>query len=102
MPNAWAVTADMKNPAHYPLAATKANYVGDGVACVLATSEAVARDALELIDVQYEPLPAVVGLIDESETLDERAVRLGLEGNLCRCTGYHNIVKSVLACAQAK
>jgi carbon-monoxide dehydrogenase small subunit len=28
-------------------------------------------------------------------------VRLGLEGNLCRCTGYHNIVKSVLAAAQA-
>jgi carbon-monoxide dehydrogenase small subunit len=27
-------------------------------------------------------------------------VRLGLEGNLCRCTGYHNIVKSVLAAAK--
>jgi carbon-monoxide dehydrogenase small subunit len=27
-------------------------------------------------------------------------VRLGLEGNLCRCTGYHNIVKSVLAAAE--
>jgi aerobic carbon-monoxide dehydrogenase small subunit len=27
-------------------------------------------------------------------------VRLGLEGNLCRCTGYHNIVKSVLYAAQ--
>ena len=29
--------------------------------------------------------------------LDETAVRDGLEGNLCRCTGYHNIVKAVLA-----
>jgi carbon-monoxide dehydrogenase small subunit len=29
----------------------------------------------------------------------EREVRLGLEGNLCRCTGYHNIVQAVLACA---
>ncbi|MFZ9481861.1 MAG: xanthine dehydrogenase family protein molybdopterin-binding subunit, partial [Ilumatobacteraceae bacterium] len=64
MPNAWAVTPDMKNPAHYPLAATKANYVGDGVACVLATSEAIARDALELIEVDYEPLAAVVDLED--------------------------------------
>ena len=30
-------------------------------------------------------------------SLDEAAVREGLEGNLCRCTGYHNIVKAVLA-----
>ncbi|MEY4338588.1 MAG: hypothetical protein RLZ14_438 [Actinomycetota bacterium] len=64
MPSAWAVTPDMKNPAHYPLAVAKACYVGDGVACVLATSEAAARDAVELIDVQYEPLPAVVDLED--------------------------------------
>jgi carbon-monoxide dehydrogenase small subunit len=28
-------------------------------------------------------------------------VRLGLEGNLCRCTGYHNIVRAVLAAAAA-
>jgi len=31
----------------------------------------------------------------------EEIVRHGLEGNLCRCTGYHNIVKSILAGAQA-
>ncbi|MCH9838152.1 xanthine dehydrogenase family protein molybdopterin-binding subunit, partial [bacterium] len=53
MPCAWPVTEDMKNPPHYPLAVDKAAYVGDGVACVLATSEAVARDALEAIDVEY-------------------------------------------------
>jgi carbon-monoxide dehydrogenase small subunit len=45
---------------------------------------------------------AAVGLIEESDSLDERAVRLGLEGNLCRCTGYHNIVKAVLAAAGDK
>ena len=33
--------------------------------------------------------------------LDEQTVRHGLEGNLCRCTGYHNIVKAVLAGAKA-
>jgi carbon-monoxide dehydrogenase large subunit len=64
MPCAWPVTADMKNPAHYPLAVSKACYVGDGVACVLATSEAAARDAVELVNVEYEPLPAVVDLED--------------------------------------
>jgi aerobic carbon-monoxide dehydrogenase large subunit len=62
MPCAWPVTADMKNPAHYPLAVGKACYVGDGVAAVLATSEAAAQDALGSIDVQYEALPAVIDL----------------------------------------
>jgi len=33
-------------------------------------------------------------------SLDEKAVREGLEGNLCRCTGYHNIVQAVLSAAQ--
>lgn len=42
---------------------------------------------------------AAVSLLDENPDPDERAVREGLEGNLCRCTGYHNIVKSVLAAA---
>lgn len=42
---------------------------------------------------------AAVSLLDENPNPSESEVRLGLEGNLCRCTGYHNIVKSVLACA---
>jgi carbon-monoxide dehydrogenase small subunit len=42
---------------------------------------------------------AAVGLLDENPTPTEQEVRLGLEGNLCRCTGYHNIVKAVLHCA---
>ena len=42
---------------------------------------------------------AAVSLLDENATPTEREVREGLEGNLCRCTGYHNIVKAVLQCA---
>ena len=42
---------------------------------------------------------AAVSLIAEQPDLDEAAVREGLEGNLCRCTGYHNIVAAVLAAA---
>jgi aerobic carbon-monoxide dehydrogenase small subunit len=38
---------------------------------------------------------AAVSLIDEHGTLDEEEIRKGLEGNLCRCTGYHNIVKAI-------
>jgi carbon-monoxide dehydrogenase small subunit len=40
---------------------------------------------------------AAVGLLNENPNPTEEEVRFGLEGNLCRCTGYHNIVKSVLA-----
>jgi carbon-monoxide dehydrogenase small subunit len=42
---------------------------------------------------------AAISLLQENPTPTEDDVRLGLEGNLCRCTGYHNIVKSVLAAA---
>jgi aerobic-type carbon monoxide dehydrogenase small subunit (CoxS/CutS family) len=42
---------------------------------------------------------AAVSLLQENPDPDERQVRVGLEGNLCRCTGYHNIVKAVLAAA---
>ncbi len=44
---------------------------------------------------------AAVSLLEENPHPTEREVRLGLEGNLCRCTGYHNIVRSVLAAAEA-
>ncbi|HJZ60915.1 MAG TPA: (2Fe-2S)-binding protein [Miltoncostaeaceae bacterium] len=42
---------------------------------------------------------AAVGLLNEIPSPTEEEVREGLEGNLCRCTGYHNIVKAVLAAA---
>ena len=42
---------------------------------------------------------AAVGLLAENPHPTEAEVREGLEGNLCRCTGYHNIVKAVAACA---
>lgn len=54
----------------YPMAVTKARYVGDPVAAVVATSRYVAEDALDLINVDYEPLPAVV---DAEEALAEGA-----------------------------
>ncbi len=44
---------------------------------------------------------AATGLLKENPKPTEEEVRIGLEGNLCRCTGYHNIVKAVLAASQA-
>ena len=43
---------------------------------------------------------AAIDLVEHGGPLDEAKVREGLEGNICRCTGYHNIVKAVLAAAQ--
>jgi carbon-monoxide dehydrogenase small subunit len=44
---------------------------------------------------------ATVSLIEEGRAADEDSVRSALEGNLCRCTGYHNIVQAVLSAARA-
>jgi carbon-monoxide dehydrogenase small subunit len=43
---------------------------------------------------------AATSLLAENPSPSEHDVREGLEGNLCRCTGYHNIVKAVLAAAE--
>lgn len=43
---------------------------------------------------------AATSLLQEIPDATEAQVREGLEGNLCRCTGYHNIVKSILACSE--
>ena len=42
---------------------------------------------------------AAVSLLDENPNPTEQEVREGIEGNLCRCTGYHNIVKAILGAA---
>jgi aerobic carbon-monoxide dehydrogenase small subunit len=43
---------------------------------------------------------AAVSLLAENPSPGEADVRLGLEGNLCRCTGYHNIVRAILAASK--
>ena len=45
---------------------------------------------------------AAVGLLSENPHPTEDEVRSGLEGNLCRCTGYHNIIRAVLAAAETE
>jgi aerobic carbon-monoxide dehydrogenase small subunit len=44
---------------------------------------------------------AAIGVLAENPDPTDREVREGLEGNLCRCTGYHNIVRAVRTAAQA-
>ncbi|MBM3353689.1 MAG: xanthine dehydrogenase family protein molybdopterin-binding subunit [Betaproteobacteria bacterium] len=64
LPCGWLITdlngQPMKEPPHPSLAQGKVRYVGDQVAIVIAETEAQARDAAELVEVDYEVLPAVV------------------------------------------
>ena len=69
MPCAWPVTEDMKNPPHYPLTDV-ARYQGDGVAVVVAESRAQAKDAAELVEIDWEPLDAIV---DVAKALEDGA-----------------------------
>jgi carbon-monoxide dehydrogenase large subunit len=64
MPCAWAVTEDMKSPTHFPIATDAVHFVGDGVAVVLADTDTIAHDAIEAIDVTYDPREAVTDLTD--------------------------------------
>ena len=43
---------------------------------------------------------SAIELVEKNTNLSEQDIREGLEGNICRCTGYHNIVKSVQDAAQ--
>ena len=43
---------------------------------------------------------SAIELVETNPTLSEQDIRKGLEGNICRCTGYHNIVKAVQTGAQ--
>ncbi len=45
---------------------------------------------------------AAISLLDENPSPNEHEVRIGLEGNLCRCTGYQNIVAAVLSCSGSR
>lgn len=59
LPCGWT-PPDIKMPLHYPVAVEKVRHVGDEVAVVVAENPYVAEDALDLIDVDLEPLPVVV------------------------------------------
>ena len=67
---------------HWPLALERVRYVGESVAAAVADTALAARDAAELIEVEYEPLPAVVSAVD---ALREGSPQLWDEvpGNLC-------------------
>jgi aerobic carbon-monoxide dehydrogenase large subunit len=70
LPCAWPVTEDIKLPPHFPLAVDEARHQGDGVAVVVAETRAHAKDAAELVEVEYVPLPVAV---DVEQALEDGA-----------------------------
>ena len=82
LPMAWPVTEDINNPDHFPVAKEKARYAGDAVAVVVAASRARAQDAAEAVDVDYEPLDAVVDL---EEALEDGAPLVHEEFGTNKC-----------------
>jgi carbon-monoxide dehydrogenase large subunit len=68
LPCGWLITSvdgtPMKEPPHPVLAKGKVRHVGDQIALVIAETQNQAKDAAELIDVDYEVLPAVVNVVD--------------------------------------
>ncbi len=62
LPNAWPITPEQKAPAHPSIAVDEVNYAGEIVACIVARSAREARDAVELVDVDYDDLPVVLDI----------------------------------------
>jgi carbon-monoxide dehydrogenase large subunit len=60
--NAWPITPDQVTPTHSPMPSDRVAFAGEIVAVVVARSAAEARDAAELVDVEYEELPAALDL----------------------------------------
>ncbi|HEY7721732.1 MAG TPA: xanthine dehydrogenase family protein molybdopterin-binding subunit [Pedococcus sp.] len=62
LPNAWPIAEDQKAPPHPSVAVDRVAFAGEVVAVVVARSAAAARDAAELVDVDYDELPAALDL----------------------------------------
>lgn len=67
LPNAWAITTDQVTPDHPSIAVGRVAFAGEIVAVVVARTAAEARDAAELVDVDYEELPAALDLRESAE-----------------------------------
>ena len=65
--NAWPITPEQVAPAHLPMPSDRVAFAGEIVAVVVARSPAAARDAAELVDVEYDELPAALDLKEAAE-----------------------------------
>src|SRR5687768_9006111 len=98
LPCAWPIanrsfpdptTEDPRAPDHWPLATDKARHAGDPVAVVVAESRALAADAIEAVDVDYDPLDPVLDVEDALKT-EAPVVHEDLGDNRCYTWGLAN------------
>ena len=71
LPCAWPITPDQKAPPHPSIAVDHVAFAGEIVACIIARSPAEARDAIELVDVDYDELPVAMDL---EEAYDDKVL----------------------------
>ena len=71
LPNAWPITPDQVTPVHPPIAVDRTTFAGEVVAVIVARSAAEARDAAELVDIDYDELPAALDLKEAAAATPE-------------------------------
>jgi carbon-monoxide dehydrogenase large subunit len=81
LPCAWQITQDQNAPSHPAIAVNTVNFAGEVVACIVARSAAEARDAVELVEVEYDDLPVVLDL--ETAACGGDLVHPDLGTNVC-------------------
>jgi carbon-monoxide dehydrogenase large subunit len=79
LPCAWPVTPDIIIPDHPPMAVDEVRYVGEAVACVVARDRYAAADALNAIEIDYDPLPPV---LDMRAAIEDGSPKVHEAGNL--------------------
>jgi carbon-monoxide dehydrogenase large subunit len=80
LPNAWPISTEQKTPGHPSIAVDRVNFAGEIVAVVIARTPAKARDAAELVDVDYDDLPPILDLARAAT--DEQLVHPDLGTNI--------------------
>jgi carbon-monoxide dehydrogenase large subunit len=87
LPCGWLIKnkdgSPMKEPAHPPLVVDRVRHVGDHIAVVIAETKAQAKDAAELVEIDFEPLPAVVDSLDALKAAAPQVHGDAAPGNLC-------------------
>jgi carbon-monoxide dehydrogenase large subunit len=91
LPNAWAIVPDQKAPSHPSVAVDRVAFAGEIVAVVIARSPAEARDAVELVDIDYDELPVTLDL--KAAAADETLAHPDLGTNVSAVRTFDSVAE---------